>query len=79
MSMKGIMIFLVLGAWIVGIYYGYVYLVRKAMKTEPKSDSEVMARSLQQEEQRRKARETLEQQRRLMQDRQRTIQMHRNR
>jgi hypothetical protein len=72
--MKGIAILLIIFFWIGAIYYGYITVVKQSMQTETKPDS---AKSVSlQKEQTLKAQEVREQQKRLMEDRQRKLKAH---
>jgi hypothetical protein len=72
--MKGAAILFIILLWIGAIYYGYITVVKRSMQTETKPDP---AQSISlQKEQTLKAKETREQQKRLMEDRQRKLKAH---
>ena len=76
--MKGFVIFIICLLWLWGLYYGYTLIVSKSLKSAP--TKERSAEEIRREEaQRQKMRDNLQQQRQLMQDRQRTMRYYQNR
>ena len=76
--MKGFVLVIICLLWLWGMYYGYTLIVAKTLKSVPaqeRSSEEVRK----EDAQRQKIRDSMEQQRQLMQDRQRTMRNYQNR
>ena len=83
--MKRILMFITVMSWLIGIYFGYIFIVRKTMKSAPQTDIEQAEdqgeteKERQEKSQREKAQEMRQQQKELMEERQRTFRQHQNR
>jgi len=76
--MKGLLILVLCILWLLGLYYGYTLIVSKTMKSAPEPEKSA-DQARQEMEQRQKIQDSLQQQRELMKDRQRTMRNYQNR
>ena len=76
--MKGFALLIVCLLWLWGLYYGYTLIVSKSLKSAPqqKKSSEAIRKE---DTERQKARDSIQKQRDLMHDRERTMRFHQNR
>ena len=73
--MKGILIALAIVLWLAGCYFAFIYMVGKSMRPS-QTDKENSAPTYMQQDQSQKVQSLADQQRRLLEDRQRRMRNH---